>query len=115
MTIRIRLLIMLGLVVAAVAVPLAQAGNSDSYIGHPGGPGGVGPVPMLNSSGSYIGHPGGPGGVGPVLADSTRSMGDGFDWADAVIGGGFVAGIALAGIGVALMMRRRRPLAEQQT
>ena len=123
---------------AAIGVPAAVAAGPDSYIGHPGGPGGVGLVPAaLTSSGSYIGHPGGPGGVGLVpaaLSSSGSYIGHvggpggvglvstaaspsatgGFDWADAAIGGGFVAGLGILGAGAALMLRRRGVLAEQR-
>ena len=91
--------ILLALAIAVVCIPVAQARNTalrsatadpsftDSYIGHPGGPGAAGPVLSRISAGqpvdgrgtagaaltdrsftdSYIGHPGGPGAVGLVL------------------------------------------------
>jgi hypothetical protein len=106
---KLRSLITLGLAVAAVAVPVAQAGNSDSYIGHPGGPGAAGPVlPEYNGVPLDRDLVGGPGGAGPVLSVPARSTGGGFDWADAAVGGGFVAGIALLAAAAAMLVRGRR-------
>lgn len=109
----VKSLITLGFVFAAFAVPVAQASNPQSYIGHPGGPGAAGPV-LPEYNGTYLDRElvGGPGGAGPVLAVSRTATSDSFDWADAVIGGGFVAGIALFVAGAALMVRRRRTMAE---
>ena len=112
---RIKRMAIAAVAAAAIAVPAAQAAGSDSYIGHPGGPGGVGLVPtLLDSSGSYIGHPGGPGGVGLISTAASPSASGGFDWADAAIGGGFVAGLGILGAGAALMGRRRGILVEQR-
>jgi hypothetical protein len=102
-------IITLGLAVVAIAVPVARAGGSDSYIGHPGGPGAAGPILP-----EYDGVPlnreliGGPGGAGPVLSVPARTTGDGFDWAAAAVGGGFVAGIAILVAASALLARGRR-------
>lgn len=132
---KLRSLITSGLVVAAIAVPAAAAGSDDSYIGHPGGPGGAGPVlvqqdpsdsyighpggpgaagPVLvqqDASGSYIGHPGGPGAAGPLVPVGAAPTAGGFDWADGAVGAGFMAGIGLLAAGAALMLRRRGMLA----
>ena len=129
---KLRSLITLGLTLTAIAVPTAIAGPLDSYIGHQGGPGAAGPVlaasngtfravaggpgaagPVLaepNPSNSYLGHEGGPGAAGPILTERSVA-GNGFDFADAAVGGAFVAGIALLA-GAALMARRRRELAQ---
>src|SRR6266498_4153538 len=122
---KLRSLITLGLTLTAIAVPTAIAGPLDSYIGHQGGPGAAGPVlaasnrtfravaggpgaagPVLaepNPSNSYLGHEGGPGAAGPILTERSVA-GNGFDFADAAVGGAFVAGIALLA-GAALMAR----------
>lgn len=106
---KLRSLITLALAVAAVAIPVAPAGNSDSYIGHPGGPGAAGPVmPEYNGVALNRELIGGPGGAGPVLSVPARSKGEGFDWADAAVGGGFVAGIALLAAAAAMLVRGRR-------
>ena len=96
-------------------LPTSSVGlpSSGSYIGHPGGPSGVGLVQVLPSAGSYIGHPGGPAGVGPVLSPVAQPQ-SGFDWADAGVGGGFVAGLVLLTAGAAVMVRRRGVLVAQR-
>jgi hypothetical protein len=109
---KIRSIITLVLAVLAVAVPVARAGNSDSYIGHPGGPGAAGPVlPEYNGIPLNRELIGGPGGAGPVLNVPSRSTAEGFDWAAAAVGGGFVAGIAaLSAAGAILARGRRQPV-----
>ena len=83
---RLSSLTTLALVIATVAVPVAPA----------------------DSSGSYIGHPGGPGTAGPVLTPTTKSApSGGFDWGDAGVGAGFASGIALVTTGVWLAIRGR--------
>jgi len=101
---------------ATIAAPAASAGlppSSGSYIGHPGGPGGVGLVSVLPSFGSYIGHPGGPGGVDQVVLTPTTvtQPPGGFAWGDAGVGAGFMTGIGLLAAAGGLMLRRRRVLA----
>jgi hypothetical protein len=106
---KIRSIITLVLAVLAVAVPVARAGNSDSYIGHPGGPGAAGPVlPEYNGVPLNRDLIGGPGGAGPVLSVPARSTAEGFDWAAAAVGGGFVAGIAILVAAAAMLARGRR-------
>lgn len=64
---KLKSLIIVGLAVAAIAVPAAQAANP---LGHPGGPVSVGIVPAQTS---YLGHPGGPTSVGLVPAKAAAS------------------------------------------
>ena len=118
--------IMLALAIAVVCIPVAQARNTalrsatadpsftDSYIGHPGGPGSVDPVFALPSSGSYIGHAGGPGFVGQVPGEIAPAVeqGSSFDWGAAGIGAGFVVGLGLLAAGMRLMVRGRRLVAQ---
>jgi|SRR5262245_1302936 len=52
-------------------------------------------VAQGGSSDSYIGHPGGPGAAGPVLSVAAKSTGDGFNWGDAGIGASASFGAAL--------------------
>ena len=102
---------------SAIAFPLVPAKSPASScpcnLGLPGGPGLVPAAKTVPTS--YIGHPGGPGGVGPVLvtAPEVQPRG-GFHWSDAAVGGGFVAGLVLLGAGAAAMIRRRGILAAQQ-
>jgi hypothetical protein len=108
-TMKLRLLITLVLAIVAVSVPVARAGNSDSYIGHPGGPGAAGPVlPEYNGVPLNRDLIGGPGGAGPVVSLAGQSTSDGFDWAAAAVGGGFVAGIAILVAAAAMLARGRR-------
>ena len=105
---KLRWIITLGLAIAAIAVPAAQAGGSDSYIGHAGGPGAAGPVlPEYHRVPLSRQLIGGPGGAGPVLSVPARSAGESFDWAAAAVGGGFVAGIAIL-VAAAIFARARR-------
>jgi hypothetical protein len=116
---------------AAFAVPIAAAKAPDtvtvppelSYIQAPGGnndlgrwetfrggPGGGGPV----FPSDYIGgHDyAGPGSAGVVGTGSVTPLSrNGFDWADAAVGAGFVAGLALLVAAGLLALRRRRTLA----
>ncbi len=128
---KVKTFICSGLAALALAAPAAQAGTSPSdYLGHEyGGPGGAGIVlpsdylghPLGGPGGAgvvlpsdYLGHPlGGPGGGGPIVATTAVPAVDGFDWPDALIGGGFVGGLALFAAGAAMIARRRRvsPLA----
>lgn len=87
------------------------SGTSDSYIGHPGGPGAAGPVLP-----EYDGVPlnrdlvGGPGGAGPVLSVPARSTGDGFNWGDAGIGASVSFGavlLLLAAVALGTRYRQR--------
>ena len=75
-----------------------------------GGPGGGGPI----FPSDYLGHDlGGPGSAGAVATGSplaTNSV-NRFDWTDAGIGAGFVAGVALLVAAGLLAWSRRRPLA----
>ena len=82
-----------------------------TYLGYEpaGGPGAAGPVLPAGYDGREL--VGGPGGAGPVVAFDTQATADGFDWADALVGGAFAAGIALLTAGAALIARRRRVLA----
>ena len=106
---RLRSLITLVLAILAVSVPIARAGSSDSYIGHPGGPGAAGPVlPEYNGVPLNRDFIGGPGGAGPVVKVATPVTGDGFDWAAAAVGGGFVAGIAILVAAAAMLARGRK-------
>ena len=79
-----------------VAQLVAQGSSSDSYIGHPGGPGAAGPVLP-----EYDGVPlnrdliGGPAGAGLVLSAPAQSTGDGFNWGDAGIGASVSFGAVL--------------------
>jgi hypothetical protein len=108
-TMKLRSLITLVLAIVAVSVPVAQAGNPDSYIGHPGGPGAAGPVlPEYNGVPLNRDLIGGPGGAGPVMNVATPARGDGFDWAAAAVGGGFVAGIAILVATAAMLARGRK-------
>jgi hypothetical protein len=65
-------------------------------------------------NGSSIGHPGGPVGVGLVPAPRTPVIHPrgGFDWGDAGVGAGFIAGLGLFATGAALMLRKRGVLAD---
>ena len=74
-----------------------------------GGPAAGGPV--LPSD--YLGHElGGPGAAGPAIRiESGQPAADGFDWADAGVGAGFAAGIALLLAAGLLTFRSRRTLA----
>jgi hypothetical protein len=89
----------------------APGGNNDlsRFEGYRGGPGAVG---MVNPS-DYLGHDfGGPGGVGPVGSVSVAPQSSNtFDWADAGVGAGFAAGLALLLAAGVLALRRRRTLA----
>jgi hypothetical protein len=106
---KLRSLITLVLAIVAVWVPVARAGNSESYIGHPGGPGAAGPVlPEYNGVPLNRQLIGGPGGAGPELSVPDRSTGEGSDWAAAAVGGGFVAGIAILVAAAAIFARGRR-------
>jgi hypothetical protein len=108
-TMKLCSLITLVLAIVAVSVPVARAGNSDSYSGHPGGPGAAGPVlPEYNGVPLNRDFIGGPGGAGPVLSLPARSTSEGFDWAAAAVGGGFVAGIAILVAAAAIFARGRR-------
>jgi hypothetical protein len=108
-TMKLRSLITLGLAVLAVSVPVARAGNPDSYIGHPGGPGAAGPVlPEYNGVPLNRDFIGGPGGAGPVMQVATPAAADGFDWAAAAVGGGFVAGVAILVAAAAMLARGRK-------
>jgi len=92
------------------AGPVLAASNR-TFRAVAGGPGAAGPVlAEPNPSNSYLGHEGGPGAAGPILTERSVA-GNGFDFADAAVGGAFVAGIALLA-GAALMARRRRELAQ---
>lgn len=98
---------------AALAAPVATAQAPDSvtvpselaYIQGPGG---------NNDLSRWESFRGGPAGVGVVGAGSLPPVvatEGGFDWVDAAVGAGFVAGIALL-VGAGLLARsRRRPLA----
>jgi hypothetical protein len=125
-----RLLVGLALA-AALTAPAAAAQSPDagtvppelSYIQAPGGnndldrwqtfrggPGGGGPV----FPSDYLGHElGGPASVGLVETQSPAAAisGNDFDWADAAVGAGFVAGLALLVAAGVLALRKRRTLA----
>jgi hypothetical protein len=76
-----------------------------SYIQAPG---------SVNYLAQFEGFRGGPGGVTDVIrysAPAVAPAGSAFDWAAAIIGASFAAGIALAAAGL-LALRRRRPLAQ---
>ena len=116
---------------AAVTAPPAMAQSPDtvtvppelSYIQAPGGnndlgrwetfrggPGGGGPVFPSDYIGGH--DDAGPGSAGVVGAVSiTPLTRNGFDWADAAVGAGFAAGLALLVAAGLLALRRRRPLA----
>lgn len=121
---------------AAFAVPIAAANAPDTvtvptelaYIQAPGGdndlsrwenfrggPGGGGPV----FPSDYLGHElGGPVGVGTVdvrYPSAAPQSGNGFDWADASVGAGFVLGISLLAAAGVLALRRRRALTPRVT
>ena len=106
---KLRSLITLVLAVLAVSVPVARAGSSDSYIGHPGGPGAAGPVmPEYNGVALNRDFIGGPGGAGPIVRVATPATDSGFDWAAAAVGGGFVAGLAILVAAAAMLARARK-------
>ena len=90
----------------------APGGNTDlgRWETFRGGPGGGGPL----FPSDYLGHDvGGPVGVGLVSTGpvATVQARPGFDWADAGVGAGFAAGLALLVTAGLLALRRRRPLA----
>jgi hypothetical protein len=64
----------------------------------------------------FEGFRGGPGGVTDVgtryPATASAPTGNACDWADASVGAGFTAGIALLAAAGVLALRRRRPLAQ---
>jgi hypothetical protein len=93
-----------------VAQLVAQGGSSDSYIGHPGGPGAAGPVlPEYDGVALNRDLIGGPGGAGPVLSVKAEPRGGGFNWGDAGIGASASLGAALLLLtAVTLGLRYRR-------
>jgi hypothetical protein len=89
----------------------APGGNNDlgRFENFRGGPGAVGQVYPSD----YLGHDiAAPGGVGLVDTESVLPQsGSTFDWADAAVGAGFAAGLALLVAAGLLAFRRRRTLA----
>ena len=76
-----------------------------------GGPGGGGTVFPSHYLGHELGGPGSAGGVSVAYPFAAANGGGGLDWADAAVGAGFMAGIALLVAAGLLAMRRRRALA----
>ena len=91
----------------------APGGNSDlsRWESFRGGPGGGGPVFPSDYLGHELGGPGSAGGVSVAYPFAAANGGGGLDWADAAVGAGFMAGIALLVAAGLLAMRRRRTLA----
>ena len=91
----------------------APGGNSDlsRWENFRGGPGGGGPVFPSDYLGHELGGPGSASGVSVAYPSVAVNGGSGFDWADAAVGAGFMAGIALLVAAGLLAMRRRRTLA----
>ena len=88
---------------------LRQPGATSSmadFEGFRGGPGAAGPV----LASDYLGHTiGGPSAAGPVIrVERTPVARGGFDWADAGVGAGFAAAIALLAAAVLIALRSRR-------
>ena len=112
MTARLHKLLVGLAVAAAVAAPIAAAKAPDRVAVPPElmyiqGPGGNSDLSRFQN---FRGGPVGVGAVDPVTA-ATAATDGGFDWADAGVGAGFVAGIALLIAGGLLAWSRRRPLA----
>jgi hypothetical protein len=108
-----------GIVLALIAVPaaratddgtlLAQAAAAAPYASLEPGQGFsfMGPVPLnWRHATSAVGHRG--GGAAGATGAAVPQLRDGFDWGDAGIGGGFVAGLLAVSLGAATMLRKRR-------
>src|SRR5262245_48917932 len=104
---------------AAVMVPSdlmyiqGPGGNTDlsRFENFRGGPGGGGPLLPSDYLGHELGGPGSAGDVSVAFPPVAANGGSGFDWADAAVGAGFMAGIALLLAAGLLAMRGRRTFA----
>ncbi len=96
--------------VAAIAAPNASAGSGvqASNPGPWGGPMSSGPTIVRGTAGAQASIPtvGGPMSSGPTIVRGTAPS-SGFDYGDAAIGAGVMAGLTLLGAAGTLTIRRR--------